>query len=160
MVSLIQQNVFVFNGTLRDNVTMFQSVPDEEFERAIRLSGLSELVAQRGEDYICGENGSQLSGGEKQRIAIARSLLRCSNVLLVDEATAALDPATALNVSSAILDLDGITKIVVTHSLERSVLERYDCILTLKNGRLEESGSFEALMEKRGYFYSLFTVSQ
>ncbi len=160
LVSVIQQNVFVFNASIRDNITMFSSFPDEKVENAATLSGLSALIEQKGEDYLCGENGSGLSGGEKQRISIARSLLRNSQVLLADEATAALDRATAYQVTDAILNLDGITRITVTHALDESLLRRYDCILTLKAGEIIESGSFSELMEKKGYFYSLYTVSQ
>ena len=160
MVSVVQQNVFIFNASIRDNITMFSDFPREEVDRAIELSGLSELIAERGEDYLCGENGSGLSGGEKQRISIARSLLKKSRVLLVDEATAALDAQTAFHVSNAILDLNALTRIVVTHSLDENLLKRYDCVLTLKNGSITESGSFDELMAKKGYFYSLFTVSQ
>lgn len=160
LVSLVQQNVFIFNASIRDNITMFSDFPREAVDRAMELSGLSQLVAQRGEDYLCGENGSGLSGGEKQRISIARSLLKKSRVLLVDEATAALDAQTAFQVSSAILALTDMTRIVVTHAPDESLLRRYDCVLTLKNGTIAESGSFEKLMEQKGYFYSLFTVSQ
>ena len=160
MVSMIQQNVFIFNASIRDNITMFSDFPREEVDRAICLAGLSELIAERGEEYLCGENGIGLSGGEKQRISIARSLLKKSQVLLVDEATAALDAKTAFQVSNAILDLQGITRIVVTHSLDEALLSRYDCILTLKNGSIAESGRFDELMERKGYFYSLYTVSQ
>ncbi len=160
MVSIIQQNVFIFNASIRDNITMFSDYPREEVDRAIELSGLSKLIAERGEDYLCGENGSGLSGGEKQRISIARSLLKKSQVLLVDEATAALDAQTAFQVSNAILDLNNLTRIVVTHALDENLLKRYDYVLTLKNGSITESGSFDELMEKKGYFYSLFTVSQ
>ncbi len=160
IISVIQQNVFIFNASIRDNITMFCEFPKGEVERAIALSGLSELIAGRGEDYLCGENGSGLSGGERQRISIARSLLKKSGILLVDEATAALDAQTAFQISDAILNLDDLTRIVVTHALEENLLKRYDCILTLKNGRIAEAGSFEELMEKKGYFYSLFTVAQ
>ena len=160
MVSVVQQNVFIFNASIRDNITMFSDFPKEEVDRAIELSGLSKLIAERGEDYLCGENGSGLSGGEKQRISIARSLLKKSQVLLVDEATAALDAQTAFQVSNAILDLNELTRIVVTHALDENLLRRYDCVLTLKNGSVTEAGSFDELMEKKGYFYSLFTVSQ
>ena len=160
IVSVVQQNVFIFNASIRDNITMFSDFPKEEVDRAITLSGLSKLIAQRGEDYLCGENGSGLSGGEKQRISIARSLLKKSQVLLVDEATAALDAQTAFHVSNAILDLDNLTRIVVTHALDENLLKRYDCVLTLKNGHITESGSFDELMQKKGYFYSLYTVSQ
>ena len=160
MVSVIQQNVFIFNASIRDNITMFSDFPRAEVDRAIESSGLSRLIAERGEDYLCGENGSGLSGGEKQRISIARSLLKKSQVLLVDEATAALDAQTAFQVSNAILNLNGLTRIVVTHALDENLLKRYDCVLTLKNGSIIESGSFDALMEKKGYFYSLYTVSR
>lgn len=160
MVSVVQQNVFIFNASIRDNITMFSDFPREEVDRVIVRSGLSALIAERGEDYLCGENGCGLSGGEKQRISIARSLLKKSRVLLVDEATAALDAQTAFQVSSAILDLQDMTRIVVTHALDGNLLKRYDCVLTLKNGAIAESGSFQALMERKGYFYSLYTVSQ
>ena len=160
MISVVQQNVFIFNASIRDNITMFSDFAREEVDRAIELSGLSKLIADRGEDYLCGENGNGLSGGEKQRISIARSLLKKSQVLLVDEATAALDPQTAFQVSDAILDLNELTRIVVTHALDENLLKRYDCVLTLKNGSIAESGAFDELMAKKGYFYSLFTVSQ
>ena len=78
----------------------------------------------------------------------------------MDEATAALDAQTAYQVSGAILDLNELTRIVVTHALDETLLKRYDCILALKNGSITEAGSFDELMEKKGYFYSLFTVSQ
>lgn len=159
-VCLVQQSVFVFNASIRDNITMFSPFPKEAVDRAIALAGLSELIAARGEDYLCGENGSGLSGGEKQRIAIARALLKNAQVLLVDEATAALDAQTAFQVSSAILDLDGMTRIVVTHRLEEALLRRFDGIVTMKNGAIIECGTFDALMEKKGYFHSLYTVSQ
>ncbi len=160
LVSVVQQNVFIFNASIRENITMFSAFPWEAVDRAIDLSGLRQLIQEKGEDYLCGENGCGLSGGEKQRISIARSLLKQSQVLLVDEATAALDVQTAAQVAGAILDLQEITRIVVTHSLDAALLKRYDCILALKNGVITESGSFDALMEQKGYFYSLYTVSQ
>ena len=160
LMSVIQQNVFVFNASIRDNVSMFRSFPQEELERAVRHAHLNELIAARGSGYLCGENGCGLSGGEKQRVSIARSLLKKSAVLLADEATAALDAETAHQVSNDILDLTGITRIVVTHTLEEASLRRYDGILVLKNGRIEEAGRFDELMAQKGYFYALFTVSQ
>lgn len=160
MVSVVQQNVFIFNASIRDNITMFADFPKEEVDHAIKLSGLSDLIAERGEDHLCGENGSGLSGGEKQRISIARSLLKRSQILLVDEATAALDAKTAFQISNAILDMDELTPIVITHSLDETLLKRYDLILTLRNGSVAESVTFDELMEEKGYFYSLYTVSQ
>lgn len=159
-VSVIQQNVFVFNASIRDNVTMFRSFPPEELAQAVRRAQLEALLAERGEDYLCGENGSGLSGGEKQRISIARSLLKHASVLLADEATAALDAQTAHQVTDDVLSLSGVTRIVVTHALEQAALRRYDGILVLKDGRIAESGSFDDLMAQKGYFYALYTVSQ
>lgn len=160
LMSVIQQNVFVFNASIRDNVSMFREFPQKALDEAIRRAHLRELLDARGADYLCGENGKGLSGGEKQRVSIARSLLKKSSVLLVDEATAALDMQTAHQVSSDILDLTGMTRIVVTHSLEEALLRRYDGIFVLKNGTLAESGSFDELMQRKGYFYALFTVAQ
>ena len=160
LMSVIHQNVFVFNASIRDNVSMFREFPQEALDEAIRRAHLRELLDARGADYLCGENGKGLSGGEKQRVSIARSLLKKSSVLLVDEATAALDMQTAHQVSSDILDLTGMTRIVVTHSLEEALLRRYDGIFVLKNGTLAESGSFDELMQRKGYFYALFTVAQ
>lgn len=159
-IAAIQQNVFVFNASIKDNVSMFRDFPKTEMDEAIARAHLGELIRERGEDYLCGENGSGLSGGEKQRISIARSLLKKSSVLLADEVTAALDAQTAHRVSNDILDLQGITRIVVTHTLEESLLRRYDKIFVLRGGRIEEAGSFADLMANKGYFYALFTVAQ
>ena len=160
MVSLIQQDVFVFDASIRDNITMFHGFPKESVDAAIRRSGLTGLLLERGEDYRCGENGSGLSGGEKQRISIARSLLRNPSVLLADEATAALDPETAYHVTDSILKLDGLTRIVVTHGLDPALLRRYDGILVLKDGVLVETGTFDDLIRQQNYFYSLYTILQ
>lgn len=159
-MAAIQQNVFVFNASIKDNVSMFRDFPKTELDEAIARAHLGALIRERGEDYLCGKNGSGLSGGEKQRISIARSLLKKSSVLLADEVTAALDAQTAHRVSSDILDLQGITRIVVTHTLEESLLRRYDKIFVLRGGRIEEAGSFADLMANKGYFYALFTVAQ
>lgn len=159
-MAAIQQNVFVFNASIKDNVSMFRDFPKTEMDEAIARAHLGALIRERGEDYLCGENGSGLSGGEKQRISIARSLLKKSSVLLADEVTAALDAQTAHRVSSDILDLQRITRIVVTHTLEESLLRRYDKIFVLRGGRIEEAGSFADLMANKGYFYALFTVAQ
>lgn len=160
LVSIIQQNVFVFQSSIRNNITMFKDFPPKKLANAISMAGLDSLIEEHGEDYNCGEAGNGLSGGERQRISIARSLLRETPVLFVDEATAALDAATSFAVSNAILDIPGLTRLVVTHRLEESLLQRYDQILVMRNGEIAEAGSFVELMEKKGYFYSLFTVAQ
>ena len=159
LMTSVQQNVFVFNDTIRNNVTMFHEFPDKEVTLALERSGLSEFIEKRGEDFVCGENGANLSGGERQRISIARALLRKSPILLVDEATAALDAATARAVSFSILNLVGMTRIVVTHRLEGAILRRYDKILVMKNGTICEQGNFDTLMQQKGQFYSLFQIA-
>lgn len=159
LMTSVQQNVFVFNDTIRNNVTMFHEFSDKEVTLALERSGLSEFIEKRGEDFVCGENGANLSGGERQRISIARALLRKSPILLVDEATAALDTATARAVSFSILNLVGMTRIVVTHRLEEAILRRYDKILVMKNGTICEQGNFDTLMQQKGQFYSLFQIA-
>ncbi len=158
-VSVIGQNVFLFNSTIENNITMFKDFDENRITEVVNKAHLSKFMEEHGKDFDCGENGKNLSGGEKQRISIARSLLRNSSVLLADEVTAALDPKTAFEVSNEILDLEGITRIVVTHSLEESLMKRYDEIIVLRDGRVEEIGSFEDLINNQGYFNALYTVS-
>ncbi|HIT02785.1 MAG TPA: ABC transporter ATP-binding protein [Candidatus Enterenecus merdae] len=160
LMSLIGQNVFLFDDTITRNLTLFRDFPAQQVEDAVQRSGLSALVEQRGADYRCGENGVGLSGGERQRVSIARALLRGTPVLLLDEATAALDNQTAYEVTDGILSLEGLTRIVVTHRLDAALMQRYDEILVLKDGRLLESGTFRELMQAKKYFYSLFTLSE
>jgi len=159
LISLIGQNVFLFDDTIARNIAMFRDFPAERVASAAERSGLAALIAEKGPDYRCGENGVLLSGGERQRISIARCLLRETPVLLLDEATASLDSQTAFAVVDSILHLDGLTRLVVTHRLERGLLEQYDEIFVLRSGRLCERGGFQELMDKKGYFYSLFTIS-
>ena len=159
VVSMIQQDVFVFNSSVKNNVTMFKDFTKEEIDEAISRARLDSFVKEKGDGYLCGENGKDLSGGEKQRISIARSLLKKSKVLLADEATSALDADTAFKVTDDILNLSGILRIVITHSLDEILLKRYDEILVLKDGKIEEKGGFDELMAKKGYFYALYTVA-
>ena len=159
IMSLIGQNVFLFDDTLYQNITMFRDFPEDKLELAVHRSGLDELIERKGESYRCGENGSGLSGGERQRVSIARCLLRESPVLLLDEATAALDNQTAFSVTDVILHLDGLTRVVVTHRLEEALLEQYDGIFVLRNGQVCEAGQFRDLMDRKEYFYSLYTVA-
>ena len=160
LMSLIGQNVFLFDDTIHSNITMFRDFPEELVAEAVKRSGLSELLEQRGTDYRCGENGAGLSGGERQRVSIARCLLRGTPVLLLDEATAALDNQTAFAVTDAILHLDGLTRLVVTHRLDAALMEQYDEIIVLRGGKIQERGDYGTLMEKKGYFYSLYTLTE
>ena len=159
MISFVEQNVFLFDATMKENITMFRSFPEEEIERAMKLARLEDLMKERGEEMRCGEGGTLLSGGQKARISIARSLMKNSSVLLADEITASLDAETAHGVTSDLLDLMDVTRIIVTHRLEKSLLERFDGILVMKDGRIVEHGKFHDLMDEKGYFYALYTVA-
>ena len=159
-ISYIQQEVFIFDGSIYENITLFQKYSEEEIKQAIEKSGLKNLISEKGLDYPCGENGSALSGGERQRINIARSLLRKTPILLADEITAALDKENSYLVLDSLLSLENITEILVLHDLDSRILSRVDRICVLKEGEILEEGVFSELMEKKGYFYSLFTMEQ
>ncbi len=160
VVSVIQQSVFIFDDTIRRNICLFREFPADAVESAAERAGLKALLGEKGWDYGCGEGGAHLSGGEKQRISIARSLLKKSQVLLADEATSALDTETADSVTNALLDVEGLTRLVVTHKLDEKMLSRFDGIVVMRGGRVAEQGTFDKLMEQKGYFYSLYQVNR
>lgn len=159
-ISIIQQDVFCFNSSIADNITLFRSFPKDELDIAIQSAGLTELCAEKGNDYLCGEGGCNLSGGERQRVSIARCFLRKTPIILVDEAEAALDNETANAVLQTILNMKDTMRIVVTHRLDAPIMRQYDEIIVLHNGKIEETGTFEELLDEKGYFYSLYHISQ
>ena len=159
-ISYIQQEVFIFDGSIYENITLFQKYSEEELKQVIEKSGLKNLILEKGLDYPCGENGAALSGGERQRINIARSLLRKTPILLADEITAALDKENSYLVLDSLLSLENITEILVLHDLDSRILSRVDRICVFKEGEIVEEGIFSELMEKKGYFYSLFMMEQ
>ena len=157
-ISYIQQEVFIFDGTIRENICLFQTYREEELQSVIERAGLRNLVKEKGLDYLCGENGAALSGGERQRISIARSLLRKTSILLADEITASLDKENSYLVLDTLLNIENTTEILVLHDLDSRILSRVDRISVLKNGKVEEEGNFTELLEKKGYFYALYHV--
>lgn len=158
-ISMIQQNVFIFNASILDNITMFQNFPAAEVQEVIRRSSLDKLIAEKGMDYLCGENGKKLSGGEKQRISIARALFKDSSIILTDEATSSLDKETSYQITKDILGLTEKTRIMVTHTLDESLLKMYDQIVVLRDGKVVEQGSFEELLANDNYFKSFYSIS-
>ena len=158
LLSMVQQDVFIFNSTIKDNITLYKDFDDAKVNRAIELSGLKSLIEKKGLDFNCGENGVNLSGGERQRISIARSLLKNTKVLLMDEATSALDAETSKLVLDQILSLEELTRIVITHSLKKEELKKFDEILVMKNGEIVEQGTYDELITKKDYFYSLCNI--
>ena len=157
-ISYIQQEVFIFDGTIRENICLFQNCREEELQSVIERAGLRNLIKEKGLDYLCGENGAALSGGERQRISIARSLLRKTPILLADEITASLDKENTYLVLDTLLNIENTTEILVLHDLDSRILSRVDRICVLKNGKVEEEGNFTELLEKKGYFYALYHV--
>ena len=158
-ISYIQQEVFIFDGTIRENISLFQNYREEELQSVIERAGLRNLIKEKGLDYLSGENGAALSGGERQRISIARSLLRKTPILLADEITASLDKENTYLVLDTLLNIENTTEILVLHDLDSRILSRVDRICVLKNGKVEEEGNFTELLEKKGYFYALYHVA-
>lgn len=158
-IAYIQQDVFIFDGTIKDNITLYQKYSDSQFNKAIKFSNLEWLIKEKGKDYMCGENGNKLSGGEKQKIALARSILKKSKLLVADEITASLDNDSSYLIMNSILNIEDTTIISVLHHFDKRILEKFDSIYALKNGEIKESGSFDELIKKKGYFYSLYNIN-
>ena len=161
LMTIVQQDVYIFDDTLRANITLNQSFTDEEIKQAVQQSGLESYVLENesGLQTLCGENGSNLSGGQKQRLSIARALIRKTPILLLDEATSSLDNQVTTEIENSILDIQDLTALVVTHKLNETILKKYDRILFMKGGVIVEDGSFGDLMDRRGEFYKLFELS-
>lgn len=155
LMSVIYQDVFIFDATIEENITMFGSHDDAMLADAIRKAGLTEMIEAKGLSYRCGENGNMLSGGEKQRIGIARSVLQGADVLFFDEATSALDMQTGYQIMDTVLKMEGKTRIVITHDIYEGLMDRFDCIFVLKNGRFAEAGKYNELIAKKEVCYGL-----
>ncbi len=157
-ITYISQVPFVFAGTIRENLAMFrEDHSDQEMMDALEAAGLADLIRSfPGKlDEEIKEGGKNFSGGEKQRITIARALLHKSAVLLVDEGTSALDNETAYQIEQNLLSQEGRTVISINHRVNDSV-RLYDEIVMIQDGRVVEHGPYELLMEARGAFYKMW----
>ena len=161
LMTIVQQDVYIFDDTLKANITLNQFFTDEEIKQAVQQSGLESYVLENesGLQALCGENGSNLSGGQKQRVSIARALIRKTPILLLDEATSSLDNKVTTEIENSILEIQDLTVLVVTHKLNKSMLKKYNRILFMKNGVIVEDGSFDNLMDRKGEFYKLVELS-
>lgn len=159
-LSILHQNVFLLDDTLRNNITLYKDYSEAEYRNALEKANLLEVEARLagGSDTVLGEGGNIISGGERQRIAIARAILKGSELMILDEATASLDNIIAHSIEKSIVDVDGLTCIFVTHRYSKDVLEKCDGILVMRNGELHEEGTFEELYARKGYFYSLYNT--
>lgn len=164
-ISAIWQEVFLFDATIRENILLgaaeASKQSDSELEEVARLSGVSEIVARlpQGWETRVGEGGSALSGGEKQRVSIARALLKKAPILLVDEATSALDNQNQTLVATAVNSQAGQrTVLVIAHQL--NTIQDADHIIFLENGRVVEQGDKESLLASNGRFATYWQQRQ
>ncbi|TPD56564.1 ABC transporter ATP-binding protein [Streptococcus symci] len=161
LMTIVQQDVYIFDDTLKANITLSQSFTEDDIKKAVQQSGLESYILENelGLQTSCGENGSNLSGGERQRLSIARALIRKTPILLLDEATSSLDNKVTTEIENSILEIQDLTVLVVTHKLNKSILKKYNRILFMKNGVIVEDGSFDNLMDRKGEFYKLVELS-
>ncbi len=134
IISVVSQETFLFQDTLRNNIALYNdNYTSEEIDAAIEQAGLKALVdaLPEGLSTVINENGKNFSGGEKQRISLARALLRKSRILLLDEFTANLDEKTALEVEERVLELEDCLVIAVTHRGKAEILKKYDRVVML-----------------------------
>ncbi|WP_454916400.1 ABC transporter ATP-binding protein [Xanthobacter sediminis] len=157
-VALVSQDVYLFSGTVRDNIGYGRpGASEEEIVAAARAAHAHDFIMsfERGYDTPVGEHGTQLSGGQRQRIAIARAFLKNAPILLLDEATAALDSESEAEVQKALNELQHQrTTIVIAHRLQTVV--RADRICVIDGGRVMEFGTHEELLARRGRYYGFY----
>ncbi|WP_035275055.1 ABC transporter ATP-binding protein [Desulfogranum japonicum] len=158
-ISMVFQRVYLFNDTIKNNIRFGKpDATDEEIMAAASQARCHEFISALpdGYDTMVTESGSSLSGGEKQRISIARAILKDAPIVLLDEATASIDPDNEKYIQEAISELvKNKTLIVIAHRL--STIRRADQILVIDKGRIVETGKHEDLLEQQGIYHQLWT---
>ena len=161
-IGMVHQDVFLFDGTIAENIGYGKpGATLDEIVNAAVAAEAHEFIAAKpdGYDMKVGERGGQLSGGEKQRIAIARAILHDPKILILDEATSSLDSATEKKIQAAIARLvKGRTTFAIAHRL--STLRNADRLIVLDDGKVAEVGTHEELMDRKGIFYNLVHTQQ
>ncbi len=157
-IGVVTQDTYLFNGTIRENLLYAkQDATQEELERACRTASIHDFIVSQpqGYDTVVGNRGLKLSGGEKQRLSIARVILKDPKILILDEATSALDSISENAIQDALETLmQGRTSIVIAHRL--STILKADRILVVKDGVIKEQGTHEELLAKGGVYRELY----
>lgn len=150
LLAIVKQDIFLFNDTVKNNITLYDTdITDEKINDIIKITGLKKFIEDKGWDFILEEDGRNISGGEKCRIAIARALLKNRNILILDEAFANLDKVIADKIEKDILNMKNITLINITHRLNESILRRYDQVIILDDGKIKGMGVFNELKNRK-----------
>mgnify|MGYP006200123565 CR=1 FL=1 len=161
-IAIVPQDTVLFNSSIRDNIRYGRpDASDSEIDQAIKLAHLNDFIASlpKGDATEVGERGLKVSGGEKQRIAIARAILKRSPILVFDEATSALDSASEQAILQAMRDVArNHTSVVIAHRL--STITDADNIIVLKQGQLAEQGSHSALLAQDGEYARMWQLQQ
>jgi ATP-binding cassette subfamily C protein len=161
LITYMNQEVYVFNDTIKNNILLYEDFDEIIYQKIIKLAGLEKFINSFSEkdQHMLVDNGANISGGERQRIALSRVLLRDSNVILLDEAFSSLDSITAHAITSDILDFDK-TVIMVVHKYEDDILKKCDEILVIDNGTVLATGTFDYLISNNQYFQNLYYYNQ
>ncbi len=143
----VEQHVFLFDDTLRNNLTLFKDYSEDDLMRAVEGAGLASLLASLpgGLDYTILDNGKNLSGGERARIAIARGLIAKADLLLLDEAFASLDEEVARGIERTLLSLEEVTLVSVSHVVFPDTAHLYDAVFEVKRGRVTRRPAAEMI---------------
>lgn len=162
LISIIHQNVYMFDKSIKDNIYLYKDFNDEKVNEILSLSGVGTFIndLDEGLEYLVGENGSNLSGGQKQRIAIARALIQDTPILVLDEGTSAIDMQTGYDIESKLLNIEDLTLITITHKMSEELLGLYDEIIFMEDGAIVESGSLNELLENKNKFFDFYTIEE
>lgn len=155
-ITYISQESPIFSGTLRENIVFDKKATDEEIQKVLKLVSLEKFYRhlENGLDTELGERGIKISGGERQRVALARLFFENTNLIILDEATSALDNITEKEIMNNIMqNSKDKTLIIIAHRLE--TIKNVDKILVLSNGEIIEKGTYQELLNKKNYFYNL-----